>query len=347
MNANTLTETRDATAARQARQVQQLFDEVYDEVLDECYQILDEWYLRLRPGEVDSAMQGLRDRLETRRSESSDIEWNRFRRLCRAHPVRKRLHEDPFSRNAFAKPRGYPGDATVLDFVYEAGKACPRLPDMTELGREIFRFTTATPPCQGVRSRARRAAHAIDDAAERFRHPRILSVAAGHLREADLTESLQAGRVGRWVALDGDPESLKEVRCCYERCRVETIATAIRNILLGKLQDLGQFELIYSTGLFDYLQQPLGRRLATRLFEMLRPGGQLLIANFTTGLQERGYMETFMDWRLVYRDDQEMLDLTMAMEDVQGISLEHLGLETSCPCPGSLQPIVFLVVTKK
>src|SRR4051794_11115162 len=33
------------------------------------------------------------------------------------HPMRARLHEEPFTRRAFLKPRGYPGDAPLLDLI--------------------------------------------------------------------------------------------------------------------------------------------------------------------------------------------------------------------------------------
>jgi hypothetical protein len=48
-----------------------------------------------------------------------------------------------------------------------------------------------------------------------------------------------------------------------------------------------------------------------RLFEMLRPGGHLVVGNFLPGIHDVGYMETFMDWHLVYRTRLEMVDLTM------------------------------------
>ena len=79
--------------------------------------------------------------------------------------------------------------------------------------------------------------------------------------------------------------------------------------------------------------------LAERLFEMLRPGGQLLIANFLPGITARGYMESFMDWHLIYRSQPEMLDLAMSVDQALVWDIRLLAED--------LQHIVFLQVTKK
>jgi hypothetical protein len=39
---------------------------------------------------------------------------------------------------------------------------------------------------------------------------------------------------------------------------------------------------------------------------MLAPGGRLVVANFATPLPEAGYMESFMGWKLIYRNSQDM-----------------------------------------
>ena len=64
--------------------------------------------------------------------------------------------------------------------------------------------------------------------------------------------------------------------------------------------------MIYSAGLYDYLPNGLARRLTRRLLQMLRPGGRLLVANFVPGGTGRGYMELFMDWSLILRNEATM-----------------------------------------
>jgi len=35
-------------------------------------------------------------------------------KTCVEHPIRELIHEDPFTRRAFEKPRGYDGDTELL-----------------------------------------------------------------------------------------------------------------------------------------------------------------------------------------------------------------------------------------
>lgn len=101
-------------------------------------------------------------------------------------------------------------------------------------------------------------------------------MAAGHGRELALSQAFQQGLLTEFVALD---------------------------------HDLGQFDLIYSAGLYDYLETPVAERLPQVLFDLLNPGGQLLYANFAPDIPAVGYIEEIMDWWLIYRDAAQTLAL--------------------------------------
>jgi len=45
-----------------------------------------------------------------------------FKSACQDHPIAKIILEDPYVRRAFDKPRGYAGDAVMLDFIYKPGQ---------------------------------------------------------------------------------------------------------------------------------------------------------------------------------------------------------------------------------
>lgn len=341
------------TTARRAAEIElehedqeQLLDQLFnDELLEECYAGL----LSKNDGEVKRSMQRLLAGLHERQSKSALGDWKDFVKYCRLHPIFDLVHNDPFTRRAFHKPRGYPGDAETLDLIYGVEENRGPPPETSELGRLVFECTTATPPCRGVRNRARIVAETVDQVAQDVRRPEVLSVAAGHLREADLSGALKQRRVGRWVAFDADIESLAEVHRCYGHYNVETFAGTVRQFIRGQTQ-LGEFHFIYSTGLFDYLQEPLGKRLTTRMFDMLRPGGRLLIANFLEGIDGRGFMECFMDWHLVYRDHREMLDLALAIDRARVGEVRLFTDLHRCHDLGditALDNIVFVELTKR
>src|SRR3982750_2707987 len=57
--------------------------------------------------------------LNTVRLRTSPAVWDAFVSEVRRHPICPAIHEEPFSRRAFDKPRGYAGDAPMLDLVYD------------------------------------------------------------------------------------------------------------------------------------------------------------------------------------------------------------------------------------
>lgn len=273
-------------------------------------------------GQVAEGMDALITSLKTRRDDSPDQEWAEYKVLCRNHPVCKLIHEDPFTWRTFNKPRGYAGDAVMMDMIYlqEAvggHEQAFRLPEeTTDLGRELYKYTSQIPACKAVQARRDAIADMIDKVAEDIREPHVFSIAAGHMREADLSRAIRRRKLGRLVALDSDAESLEEIHRSYGDFGVEVMAASVRRLLNGSLET-GEFDFVYSMGLFDYLRLSTGQRLVSRMFDMLRPGGRLVVANFLPEIRDVGYMEAFMDWDLLYRTRAEMMELTMKIPQTE------------------------------
>jgi hypothetical protein len=267
---------------------------------------------RIRRGSVADGMRHLMAGLQRVRDRAPRAKWTELARLSLGHPVREILHAEPLTRRAFDKPRGYAGDAPMLDFIYDRGARSESLRDRAPLVREIHGYLVRSQSCSAVRFRRRRLADLIDEAARKSPRPRILSLAAGHLRELDLSAAYAAGELGEFVAVDQDSESLATIQRRYFQPRVTIRPGSVRQILAGRL-DLGSFDLVYAAGLYDYLSEPVARRLTEILFSFLRPSGTLLVANFLEGIPDAGYMESFMDWQLIYRSERELRGLAASL----------------------------------
>jgi SAM-dependent methyltransferase len=271
--------------------------------------LLDHVYRRFARGDVAAAMAVLCEELRVACLEAPREEWrHETAPACRRHPLHTLLLQDPYTRRAFEKPRGYAGDAVMLDYVY-TGVAPP---GTTDLGREVFRATAGSPNGRSVVARRDRLAELIDEAVEAAREPAILSLGCGHLREAQRARSARAGWGGRFHSLDQDAESLAVVQREQGRNGVRTVHSSVVPIVRGRSQIEGQ-DLVYAAGLLDYLSDALAAGLLRAMYAMLRPGGRLLVANFTPDSRGRGYMEAVMDWWLVYRDEAQMEDLAGAV----------------------------------
>jgi extracellular factor (EF) 3-hydroxypalmitic acid methyl ester biosynthesis protein len=279
--------------------------------------------------------------LQERRDHLSPESWKQFTTMsCRQHPLLELLHQDPFSSRAFLKPRGYAGDAEMIDLLYaiEDGETLPALQRSSELGRRIYHATANQAAARAVRSRRWIIIDALNELTARLARPHVLSLACGHLREAKHCSALLQGRFGRFVAADQDRESLLVVEREVGNLGVEAVATSVRTILRGQVT-LGRFDFIYASGLYDYLSQAVAQSLTERLFAMLTPGGRLLLANFLPSSSSTAFMEAYMDWWLIYRTKAEMLDLVHTLPEEE---MGHCRLFTE-----ENENIVFLEVERR
>ncbi len=269
--------------------------------------LFDETAERLSGMDVHYAVKDLIRGLHTLREESGPRRWKAY--LADPgdkHPLAGLLHQDPLTRRSYEQPRGYAGDAELLDLIYGIGE----LPgDMSCLGAVIYAATFQSACSRAARQRLSMLANALDEVAIRVRQANVLSVACGHLREAQRSKAMAQGRFAEFFALDQDPVSLDVVKQEQAGNGVTAVHGSVKSILAGETT-FADLDLVYATGLYDYLREPVAVRLTKALFGFLRPGGRLLVANFRTGLTEDGYMERFMSWPLVYRTDQEMFQLS-------------------------------------
>ncbi|MBN9682503.1 MULTISPECIES: class I SAM-dependent methyltransferase [unclassified Corallococcus] len=292
-----------------------------EEAFMEAREWLDSLHSRMVQGPdetLHAGMTALHGGLIHRRRRWSPEVWKRFcQELARKHPMRPFLHQCPFTRHAFERPRGYAGDAALIDYLYMDHAA-----DELHAGREIYRYMHGQPSARSVRERRELLARMMDETAARRPDGRVLSVACGHLREAESSRAVVERKLQELIAFDQDPVSLAEISRLHPGGIVRPVCGSVRSLLAGKavFQDL---DFAYSAGLYDYLSDSVAARLTALLFQMLRPGGRLLVANFAVHPPETGYMEAFMDWWLTYRDEDGMRDLLSEtpLEQVDNVRL--------------------------
>jgi hypothetical protein len=227
-----------------------------------------------------------------------------FASSARRHPVFAIVQQDPYTRRAFEKPRGYPGDAVMLDLVYDGVPP----PGTSLTGKQCFFGTTRSSMGLSVIYRRSLLRAYIDRAVASADDFRILSVASGHCRELEGSLFMETPCHGEFVAFDQDIESCERVRDVYKDFPVRVKQGQFMT-LCREGDDFGAFDLIYTAGLLDHLTTPIASRLAHRLFGMLRPGGCLLLASVVPDSNGLGYMHMMMDWPLICRNETQLRDL--------------------------------------
>lgn len=267
----------------------------------------------LRGADPVQATDILSDGLWWLHQKSTSGAWREFAAVARAHPLMGLLHENPLMRRAFVKPRGFAGDAPLLDLVYY-GRAAAEARDASPLGLALLDRDFSTPTMAAMRERRDFTAALIDHVCEIAPMPSILLPSCGHLREGLISEAVQQHRLGRLVALDRDPEALAVVTRDLAFLGVETMQHGTRALLERGFAP-GSFDLITTGALYEYLTDPVAVVLTRRFFELLKPGGRLVIGNLVPGLYDIGQIEAFCDWTMVYRDAGGMLALAGAIDD--------------------------------
>ncbi|WP_271411099.1 class I SAM-dependent methyltransferase [Pseudomonas sp. Q1-7] len=241
--------------------------------------------------------------------------------LARIKAERERLHFDkaapppkvpPAPSNILPFPCRQPpmrcGNPVLLDYLY--GLESEALRDLPEARtRQLFDFATGAQAARALRCRRRMLARAVDETCQRVgQGVRMLCVAGGHLREAELARELHQGRFSEMLVFDDDAERLETVRKSYGALGVRTRLGSLEQLLAGECRFQG-YDLVYSAGITEVLDDRHCERLLPCLFQALRPGGRVLLANFRPGIDAIAFLEGLLDWRPRYRLDAQLLGL--------------------------------------
>jgi extracellular factor (EF) 3-hydroxypalmitic acid methyl ester biosynthesis protein len=249
--------------------------------------------------------------------------------------VHSLMMQSPWMRRAHTKPLGYPGDYEIMNGLYGNHFAGPTL-----FAKAVNLWAVSTGAARAVRTRKDLLKTLLRERLTRSepnRPRRILSIAAGPAQEVFevLTECPEFPERVEIVLFDQDKGALAyaygrlnrlpaaknsdHLRITY---RHDSIKRLLRDAAL--FRGYGEFDAIYCSGLFDYLQLPTAVRLCKNLYENLARGGSLYIGNMVPSNPSRWIMEFHLDWFLQYRERSQLLDMArMAVVDAQIEILEE------------------------
>jgi extracellular factor (EF) 3-hydroxypalmitic acid methyl ester biosynthesis protein len=248
----------------------------------------------IEKGQIPLALPLLAGKLFSAQTDA--IAWPETRQELQSHPLHGVLMEDPYLAHCFTKPRGYPGDAALIDLLYDR-----KLPaSASKRAADMFHVTTAFPAAEAVRLRREYAETVVSSAWQAGK--RICVLACGHFREGN---SLIGQDLGQIVAVDQDGLSLDVVRRNYGDS-IHIVEANVFSYLRSAASRKEQFDLIYTLGLTDYLDDRAMRFLHRLMKACLAPSGTMLLANFVPFHVGTGWMDAVMDWQLIYRDEAQL-----------------------------------------
>lgn len=243
--------------------------------------------------------------------------------------LRRQLHPlilcSPFAYRTYSKPLGYAGDYEMVDMMLR-----PPHEGSTLFAKMINVWLLSQAP---VRAHRNRIAYLTEKlirvglrARAQDRLARVYSLGCGpaveiqqFLRESELSQHAQ------FTLLDFNEETLQHARGRLEETQrrhgrsaeVQLVRKSVHQLLKESARSVhgpqGQYDLVYCAGLFDYLSDQVCKRLMNICYDLVAPGGLVVVTNASDAMNAsrpfRYSMEYILDWYLVYRDGRQVTAL--------------------------------------
>lgn len=315
------------------------FEKDVERFLEKICQFEKELIARFGNGEVDKGDVQLKNRfagycdsiLESGESLTNSIIDRRVRREVKKlfrKVLNPYLRGNPIIERCLSKPRGYPGDYGMMEMAYNTNLYLPR-------GLRGFFDRYFWDQYECVRCRK-------DVAKERIRkivipktNPvrQILSLGGGPCREwYDLYSEVRSSNnytQSCFMTLDQDPEALDFAKNRLKNNPLLKQANFIRDSLLTfstskfwqKLQ--GRFDLIYGMGIANYFYDETLARMVTRAFDLLKPGGQLIVEHKDRDAFKFAPADWLADWTFVIRGEPEFKKVFSDALRRHGLTAKH------------------------
>ena len=242
----------------------------------------------------------------------------------------------PLIRQAYTKPLGYPGDYHVMLYCYRNTFEGPSL-----FAKVMHKVVVNHPLGAGTRRRRdviidmMTAQHRRSEDRASGEHTfRVTSLGCGPAKEVSGYVERAEEWPGRahWTLIDQEEDALS--LACHETSRriaQKGVSGTVQCLNLSFAQILqdpwvppipNDQDLIFSTGLFDYLNEKVGRELLRALCARLAPGGILAVGNALVADNRVWMSHMILDMPLIYRTKAEMQRLADGIEDIAEVRVE-------------------------
>jgi extracellular factor (EF) 3-hydroxypalmitic acid methyl ester biosynthesis protein len=242
--------------------------------------------------------------------------------------VKRLLHPlilcSPFMHRIYFKPLGYAGDYEMVNMI---------LRDPHE-GESLFAkllnvFILGQVPGEAHRNRVIYLVHRlvgeVGRMAQRGEVCKIYNLGCGPAGEVQsFLKNHDLSKFAQFTLLDADDETLRNTGKLLEsmkskyhrRTPIKLVKKSVHQLLKPSNRNKSadeKYDYIYSAGLFDYLTDQVGRTIIELTYDLLAPGGLLLITNVDPVNPIKNIMDHIYDWHLIYRDGRQLAELASGL----------------------------------
>jgi len=236
--------------------------------------------------------------------------------------------QGPIHKRARNKPLGYAGDYLLIDWIYTQKKA--------KSGKGNF-FDALFHSYQAAQSVRNRKQYFINKCIE-LSHEKpsrfdVLNIGCGSCR--DVLETLQSCNNGNHLffhCVDQEPAAIEYAKKLLAHVEIQNnVYLDCTNIF--RLKTLNTYDLIWSAGLFDYLENRIAVLLLKKIWRYLKDDGQIIFGNFSPENPTRRGMELGCRWYLIHRTADELITLCKKAElpfsEIE-VESEPMGINLFC-----------------
>lgn len=270
------------------------------QILDNSISFLKEMIQKGGPRQEDySSFEGMLDDLSlaiaAKKVSKKDLQ--RIYGLFDENFMEKSIHG-----HSFRKPFGYAGDFMVIDKVYQIDIE----PAYENWDKYVFTHRT----CDGIRNRKAYFKQKLSEICTDARTPKIelLNVASGPAR--DLQELYVEHKVATKKlythCIDHDPRAIEYATKLTNEFN-EQITYEQGNIY--KYHTDRKFDVIWSSGLFDYFNDKVFVQILKKFIEWGKPQSEIILGNICSSHSLKNYMEILWEWPLQIRSAKDLIRL--------------------------------------
>lgn len=203
------------------------------------------------------------------------------------------------------KPLGYAGDYLTIDLIYQQKYSSAGLGGKWD---ELFHRFDAPKAVRNRKTYFIETIHRLVE--EKLGNISMLNLASGPCR--DVVECIEGlnGNAERieFHCIDIDREAIR-----YAEKMVEPFVNKAKIVLerqnIFRFKATRKYDLVWSGGLFDYLEDATAVDVIRRMWDCTNDGGKMIVGNFHPSNTSRNYMEWCGQWFLIHRSDEELTNL--------------------------------------
>jgi extracellular factor (EF) 3-hydroxypalmitic acid methyl ester biosynthesis protein len=204
--------------------------------------------------------------------------------------------------HSITKPYGYAGDFMIIDKFYRKHVTSDKRFEKWD------KFWQSCAASQAVRNRKTYFINTLTNLLQEKSQLDLLNVASGPARDlAELYSGINKGQVNT-LCIEADSRAIAYARELNE-ANSEEVNFIEQNIFRYEADK--RFDVVWSAGLFDYFNDSVFIKMVRKFVGWTKPGGEVIIGNFSNYNPSRTFMELFGDWYLNHRSEEYLTQLAI------------------------------------